>query len=308
MRIAIAISNHNQNKKVEFCVKELLKQKHKPEIIFVMSDAKPYKQYNNKDGIVVAINHNNQGRCTNRNSVIKPFLESNCDAIIFLDGDCYPSNVNFISNYNYLFKNNDLVFGIRKHTNINGLSKPPSDILTANMDNLWKKEDLNYDDLRIASGAVSAWKESKTFNEKMDLMLTGMIGWSCNFGMTKEGCLRLTKFMKRQWNVDGIFDYNTFGTKWGYEDVAMGIDAMFAKLNVTISPNVEITHKAHNRSDGLFDHVKGKHLIMDRYRALVNDKEVKNKVYTFWIVAIIFYFIGVIVGMVSIKAFLENLL
>jgi hypothetical protein len=49
-----------------------------------------------------------------------------------------------------------------------------------------------------------------------------------------------------------------------------GIDAMFAKLNVYIQDVSRVIHKSHNRSDGLFDHIKGKHLIMNRYRNLIN--------------------------------------
>jgi hypothetical protein len=49
-----------------------------------------------------------------------------------------------------------------------------------------------------------------------------------------------------------------------------GIDAMFAKLNIYIQDSAKVIHKSHNRSDGLFDHIKGKHLIMNRYRNLIN--------------------------------------
>lgn len=47
-------------------------------------------------------------------------------------------------------------------------------------------------------------------------------------------------------------------------------------LNIYIQDAAKVIHQSHNRSDGLFDHIKGKHLIMDRYRNLLK-KEKENK-------------------------------
>ena len=103
------------------------------------------------------------------------------DAIIFIDGDTIPKDNDFIEKYEVLFDDYDLIFGTREHTDISGLNVPPSDILTANMDELWQNKPLNYQDLRVVSKAVESWQNATSFNEKLDLMITGMIGWSCNF-------------------------------------------------------------------------------------------------------------------------------
>ena len=112
---------------------------------------------------------------------------------LFMDGDCFPDTDDFLGKYAVLLQKHDLVFGTRRHTDVDGLDMPPSDLLTANMDNMWKGNPIDYTDLRVVAGAVTAWQEAKTFSERLDLMLTGMIGWSCNFGFSKEGLIKLRK-------------------------------------------------------------------------------------------------------------------
>ena len=273
MKIAVNITNHNQNNLVDKAIESLNKQSVKPEMIFVTSDDTPYSssQYN-----VSCINHNQKGRCYNRNIVLLPFSRSGCEAIIFMDGDCYLEDPDFIKKYIKHFKKHDLVFGTRKHTDITGLEKPASDLLTANMDELWSDKPLNYTDLRVVTGAVEGWKKSKDFYERLDLMITGMIGWSCNFGFTFNGLLKHADFMKRYYGIFDIFDTKAFSGSWGYEDVAMGIDALFAGLDIWIDDDIEVIHNSHNRTDALFDHVRGRHIIMTRMRELEDKLKIKN--------------------------------
>lgn len=296
MKISIAITNHNQEKTVDFCIKQLQNQSIIPYEIFVLSDG---KKYYNKDATCIN-NKIKKGRCDNRNSVIEEFLATDSDALIFLDGDTYPKDTTFLEKYNKLLNKYDLIFGTREHTSINGLKLPASDLLTANMDELWLGKDLNYTDLRIVSGAVDAFQNAKTFDEKLDLMITGMIGWSCNFALTRDGIIKLTEFMQEKYNIKNcIFDSTTFSKNWGYEDVAMGIDALFAGLNIWIDEKVTVIHQSHNRSDGLFDHIKGRHLIMNRYRNLINTNNIKNKTYMSIILLYGFFMVGVITGLIT---------
>ena len=303
MKISICITNHNQNELVKQTIDILQYQYQKPEYIFVCSDD---KQFNSKDPSIICINNDKlKGRCENRNSVITEFLDSDSDALVFIDGDSYPKDKDFIIKYEDLFEKYDLVFGTREHTNITGLKKPASDLLTANMDNLWLKKPLDNTDLRVVSNAVKSWHNSKTFNEKLDLMITGMIGWSCNFGFTREGLLKHLKFMKKYYGKKEIFDSTAFNGSWGYEDVAMGIDALYAGLNIWISDEIKIVHKSHERSDGLFDHVQGRHLIMERVRNLEKVTKMKDKIYTSLIVLFWAYIIGVITGLVTMAVTLQ---
>ena len=260
MKIAVCIVNHNQNRIIEETLKKLKKQTQKPETIFVCSDGTPFKS---EDESVVTINNEkDSGRCINRNSVIEHFLGSDCDALIFIDGDSYPKNNKFIQLYEDELEKYDLVFGTRVHKlPAKKLKKAPSDYLTANMDRLWSKQYLSTKDLRIEAGAVETWKNTELFNEKLD---------------------------------DEAFD----GT-WGYEDVAMGLDALYAGLKIDIFSDAEIVHLAHERTDGLFDHVKGRHLIMDRMRNLEKAKKVKNAVYAGMIVGFTLYIVGVITGLLT---------
>lgn len=275
MRIGISITNHNQNKNIEKTLNILSKQTVKPDMIFICSDAKPF--ITDKDNVICINNDILKGRCQNRNSVISYFYKNELDALIFIDSDTYPKEKDFIEKYIEYFDNYDLIFGTREHTDISKLKVPPFDLLTANMDELWQKKPLNYQDLRVVSKAVESWQNATTFNEKLDLMITGMIGWSCNFGFTKVGLTKLLDFMKDNYGRREIFDSQAFSGSWGYEDVAMGLDALYANLAIWITDNVKILHKSHERTDKLFDHVKGRHLIMERNRNL--DKLTKQKIH-----------------------------
>jgi glycosyltransferase involved in cell wall biosynthesis len=298
MKIAVCIVNHNQNRIIEETLKKLKKQTQKPETIFVCSDGTPFKS---EDESVVTINNEkDSGRCINRNSVVEHFLGSDCDALIFIDGDSYPKNNKFIQLYEDELDKYDLVFGTRVHKlPAKKLKKAPSDYLTANMDRLWSKQYLSTKDLRIEAGAVETWKNTELFNEKLDLMLTGMICWSCNFGITRKGLIKHLKFRKKVYGHFNLFDDEAFDGTWGYEDVAMGLDALYAGLKIDIFSDAEIVHLAHERTDGLFDHVKGRHLIMDRMRNLEKAKKVKNAIYAGMIVGFTLYIVGVITGLLT---------
>ena len=310
MRIAVAIPNHDQHPMVTETIKMLYAQPTKPAAVYVMSDSKPFWDIHSL-GNVIPINNKDKflGRCGNRNSVIDKFLESDYEALVFLDGDCYPDSPDFLGTYAKLLDNYDLVFGTRRHDDVSTLDTPPSDLLTANMDNMWTGQPIDYTDLRKVSGAVDAWKESKTFSERLDLMLTGMIGWSCNFGFSRKGLKRLRTFQKKTYGLDeGIFDSEAFGDGWGYEDVAMGIDALYAGLDIWITDTVRVGHRSHNRTDGLFDHVRGRHKIMERYRML--DRYVKSHdgILRLAIAATAFFTAGLITGMVTMAINLQHIM
>ncbi len=304
MNIAIAIPNHNQHDMVRTTIAALQRQTVRPSTVYVLSDGKPYWNFPGESYpfCVVPINNSGKfiGRCGNRNSVVNPFLQSDNDALIFIDGDCSPMRVDFVERYETLLSNHDLIFGTREHTDIDNLEMPPSDILTANMDNMWVKKPIDYTDLRVVAGAVKAWNEAKTFSERLDLMLTGMIGWSCNFAFSKRGLTELTKFQKSTYGMaEGIFDSDAFKDGWGYEDVAMGIDALYAGLDISVTDSVKVLHQAHDRSDGLFDHVKGRHIIMERYRELDRNSRMKDWIYKAAIAASAFFTGGLITGLIT---------
>ena len=311
MKIAVAITNHNQHYQVRDTVAALYRQTVKPSTVYVLSDGKPYWNLPTDPYEVIPFNNSGKfmGRCGNRNSIIKPFLASDNDVLIFMDGDCSPLRIDFLETYARHMAKYDLVFGTREHSDITGLAKPPSDILTANMDNLYANRPIDYTDLRVVAGAVKAWEDANTFSERIDLMLTGMIGWSCNFAFTKKGLAALRKFQKETYGLaEGIFDSNTFKNGWGYEDVAMGIDALYAGLEIGIVDDVKVLHQVHDRTDGLFDHVKGRHLIMERYRELERNVKIKDLIGLVAIGASAFFTGGLITGLVTGTINLMNIL
>ena len=295
MKIALSITNHNQNSQVKDTLRRISRMSRKPDRIFVCSDGEPF--VSTYSGVTPINNTDMKGRCRNRNSVIPEFIKSGCDALVFIDGDSCPRDEDFFEKYEELFNTYDLVFGTREHGPVNGLVTPPSDLLTANMDNLWAGRPLDSTDLRVAAGAVTAWQKSRDFYERLDLMSTGMIGWSCNFGFTKASLGRFLEFMDTTYGRAEIFDSGAFNGKWGYEDVAMGIDALYAGLKIWISDEIVICHRAHERSDGLFDHVVGRHAVMERIRGLEKQKKIRNLAYTAMGLLFGTYILGVITGM-----------
>lgn len=193
-------------------------------------------------------------------------MESDNDALVFIDGDCEVRDPEFLSRYEEYFANYGLVYGTRRHTDVTGLTNPPSDLLTANMDELWGHKGLDYTDLRVKSGAVGLFQKTDDFYEKLDLMITGMISWSCNFGMTKQSLNEFLPFLEERFGCKGLFDSEAFNDGWGYEDIAMGIDALYCGIKIWIDTHIEVIHNSHNRSDTLFSHIAGRHKIMNRVR------------------------------------------
>lgn len=301
MKLAVAITCHNQHRMVKDTIRELCSGTLRPATIYVLSDGKPFWKLPGEPDDVIPLNNfgRNVGRCGNRNSAISKFLLSDCDALVFMDGDCYPDSSDFLMKYASLLENHDLVFGTRRHDSIAGLSLPPSDLLTANMDNLWSGRGIDYGDLRVVSGAMDAWKTARSFSERLDLMLTGMIAWSCNFGFSKNGLRKLRRFQERTYGMaDGIFDDDAFGDGWGYEDVAMGLDALYAGLDIDITDSVRVGHRSHDRSDGLFDHVKGRHAIMERARMLERYVRSPRKILWTSMVATAFFIGGLLTSII----------
>ena len=101
MKIAVAITNHNQHYQVRDTVAALYRQTLKPSAVYVLSDGKPYWNLPTDKYEVIPLNNSGKfmGRCGNRNSVIRPFLESDNDVLVFMDGDCSPLQVDFLETY-----------------------------------------------------------------------------------------------------------------------------------------------------------------------------------------------------------------
>ena len=298
MKLAVCIINHDQP--IDKVIKSLDKQTKKPDTIIICSDGKEIPHFLDRDDIISLDNSSDPGRCSNRNAGAKEFIDTDCDSVIFIDGDCVPKSKNFLAEMADQLDMFDLVYATRQHDlKDKKLKLPPSDLLTVNMDNLYRGKKLDLTDLRVASGAVEAFNSSDSFDERLDLMLTGMIGWSCCFGMTRKGLDKHLKFMKKIHCCAELFDSSAFDGTWGYEDVAMGIDALYAGLKITVCEKCSVVHDAHDRVDGLFDHVKGRHLIMQRARDIQNAVKVKDKAYLTMMFLFFAYIAGIITGLVT---------
>jgi len=290
--ITIIMPCHNQDDTVNFCIKKLESQTILHLDILVINDHSDKFEVDlsprGSIGSIKTIEAPIKGRSSTRNLGIKTALEDGADILIFMDGDTFPEHDNFVENHlkalgGHSSREPRLVFGTRKHTyrpielgdwnkegNYVRKEHPlfPSDLLTGNMDNLASYKDMDFRDLRIIAGVTDAFNDVEDFDEKADYILTGMVCWSCNFSVTKVALEKLNSLMVKVYGLDSWFDDRAFNTGWGYEDVALGLDAHFAGVDIKTNTDSDIFHFMHGRSDNLFTHIEGKHKIMERYRML----------------------------------------
>jgi hypothetical protein len=291
MKVSVCLLNHNQNEQITNTLSILKKQVKKPEHIFICSDA---KSFYSKDDSITCINKKNSKEL--QNNLIKEFFDSESDAIIFIAGDTYPKAKDFILNYSELLEKNDLVFGTLEHTNPRFLESPPTDLLTANMENMWHKERLDFTDLRVSSGAFLSWNNAKTFNHKLDLLITGLISACNNFAFTRKSLEKYLAFMNKTYNRNEIIDSSILNIHKG---TALGIDALYAGLTICVSEDVIAVHKVHEREEPLFGDIVNKHLILERVRNLDKTSKIKDRAYISMMLLFLMYIAGIITGLIT---------
>jgi glycosyltransferase involved in cell wall biosynthesis len=280
MRTIVVIPCHNQQELVNLCISRLKRQSVKPDLILVVNDHSflSLRKKTKETDLVRVIDSPRKGRVYTRNYGIEYAISNGYDAIVFLDGDCIPQDNNFIRNYLKALKSPQMaLFGMRKHIprpkylgdfrddldyEETQIKKYPSDLLTANLD---KKRKFDNKDLRVVSGAFNAFNKAKTKIEKLNLLATGMVSWSCNFCLTREAVLQLKSFRKEHYNQNNCFDIELFGDVWGGEDNVFGMDLLASGCEIRLVNKSHIYHFMHNRSDELFSHIQINNIMMNRY-------------------------------------------
>lgn len=299
MIVSVVVPCHNQEEIVKANINLLKNQSIVPDNIIVVNDHSTEFTIVSND-IVTVVDTKVQGRSSTRNLGIKVALDMGSDVIIFMDGDTVPENDLFIENYLGMFPEEHtwgkFVFGTRKHAKrpevdrcdeylkayhgecdaFTSLDRYPSDLLTANMDLIISDgpvefDDLDHRDLRIVAGIPNGFNQL-SMDEKIDHILTGMVTWSCNFALNRVGLDQLRAHNLMVHGREFWFDDNDFNSGWGYEDVALGLDALFSGVDIFMTTKSDIIHYIHGRSDELFTHVEGRHKIMDRYRKLYKNQ------------------------------------
>lgn len=286
----------DQERIIRYNLERIDKMSNKPDHVVVIDDHSSMPTLESTPcGWLHVYQADERGRASTRNKGLVEALKLGADVIIFMDGDSIAEDELYFERLDDYFKDPEkstLVFGTRVHeyeprdlnkwyegddTVYKTYPRKPSDLLTANMDNLQNGEPLDNRDLREVSGVVEALENAKSFNEKVDLILTGMVSWSCNFALNKKAALDVRKFMFNTYGAkDMIFDETAFRTQWGYEDVAFGLDSIFAGVDVQLQDQSRVVHFMHGRSDELYTHIQGRHLIMDRYRHILKVNENSN--------------------------------
>lgn len=288
-KIIIVLPCHNQEDIVKVNLELLKKQTRVPDHVIVVDDHSDNQTMrSSEDGWLLVVQGADRGRSTTRNRGIQEALENGADIVSFMDGDSLVEDDCFVERLlTHMGDHNleTLMFGTRIHSErpydlerwVAGENVPtqrfankPSDLLTANMDNMMRGADLDFRDLRVVANVLENYSKLETFDDRADFILTGMLTWSCNFAVTRSALDSLQELMAMVYGLRGMwFDEVTFRTQWGYEDVAFGLDALFAGVDVQIQDTARVVHFMHGRSDDLYSHIQGKHLIMDRYRALL---------------------------------------
>lgn len=299
MIITVVIPCQNQDAIVKVNIELLTVQTIVPDYIIVVNDHSKTFNIDPHDNIHV-IHTSIIGRSSTRNLGIEYALSLGSDVVIFMDGDTVPESQYFIENYIKMFPKEHpwgkFVFGTRKHIKrpVNPtdymrsvvsddadieytvLDKYPSDLLTGNMDLIVSDDSVGFDnldhrDLRIIAGIPNGFNQL-TMDEKVDHIITGMVTWSCNIAFNRKGLDQLRAHNLLVHGREFWFDDNDFNSGWGYEDVALGLDALFAGVDIFMTTKSDILHFIHSRSDELFTHVEGRHKIMNRYRKLYKNQ------------------------------------
>lgn len=289
-KVVVVLPCHNQEDIIKINISLLRDQTRPPDKVVVVDDHSDSFSLI-EDSFVRVVHGTSKGRSTTRNLGISTALEEGADILVFMDGDSVVEDELYIERLLTHFQDSSelsLIFGTRIHTErpldlerwVKGENVPrkryqkkPSDLLTANMDNLMVGNDLDYRDLRVVANVPENYAALTSFDEKADFILTGMVTWACNFAMTAPALRAIQGLMERVYGLNGMwFDEITFRTQWGYEDVAFGLDALFAGVDVQLQDDCRVIHFLHGRSDDLFVHIQGKHLIMNRYRELTRVK------------------------------------
>jgi len=267
----------------------------KPDHVVVIDDHSDVQTLrSSEDGWLRVVRGDERGRSSTRNRGIQEALAIGADIVVFMDGDSIAEDDLYFDRLSTYFDDPSvptLLFGTRVHVErpydfdkwLNGenvfyerYKNKPSDLLTANMDNLRDGLPLDHRDLREVAGVVNGFEALSDFNDKIDYMLTGMVSWSCNFAVTRSALDLVQLFMKKVYGLEGMhFDEVAFREQWGYEDIAFGVDALYAGVDVHIQDQSRVIHFMHGRGDDLFAHVHGKHLIMERYRHILQHLEDK---------------------------------
>ena len=279
---------HNQETIIRTNLELIKRQSRVPDNVVIVDDhSDNITLKDSTDGWVRVIHGGSRGRSTTRNRGIKEALDMGADLVFFMDGDSVPEDYKFFERFSKLVADVStpkMIFGTRVHTErpydfnkwlkgenpfFHKFQNMPSDLLTANMDNFQKHNPLDHTDLRSVAGVIESFNKLTNFHDKVDYMHTGMVSWSCNFAVTKTALLRINEFMKLVYNVDSWFDDEAFKSQWGYEDVAFGLDALYAGVSISMQDSSRVLHFMHGRSDDLYTHIQGKHLIMERYRHIL---------------------------------------
>lgn len=294
MSSSVIILCRDQQDFVNYAIAKLCEQTVLPRNIIVVDDGSIEPFYPIVDTLVTVIrNEKPVGRARGRNLGINRALTTGNNYLIFFDGDSFPADKYFIENYEKAFSehSSDCVsfYGMREHIqrpldfgeflkdsesySFKPIMKMPSSFLNSNNDNLYDnlyfQRDLDYEDYRDISGIVDLYGKMTSFNEKIDLILTGRITWSCNFAIDVHGIEAVNKINDYQFYFD-----DTEFKSWGHEDVAFGVDSMFAGVDCRLIKNTYIKHFLHERApeDTVVGRTAGRHKIMNRYRRLLTKK------------------------------------
>lgn len=294
-KVIVVLPCHNQADIIQIHLPLLRSQTIAPDEVIIVDDHSDEELsfLRTEDTWVSVVQGGGRGRSSTRNTGIAKALSKGADIILFMDGDSIVEDDCFIERLLTYFEKPStpaLVFGTRIHTErpydfnkwVDGETtayqrypNKPSDLITANMDNLMHGRDITYQDLREVARVTETFNELESFEEKVDHVLTGMVTWSCNFAMTRSAANVIAKLMFKEYSLEDMwFDEVAFRDQWGYEDIAFGLDALYAGVEVSIQDNSRVIHFMHGRSDDHFAHIQGKHLIMERYRSLLSSQSV----------------------------------
>jgi len=168
-----------------------------------------------------------------RNLGVKYANDNGYDAIIFIDGDCYPEP-DLIKAHNDLLKSDDPVITVGKRN----------------------EAKYGWHDQREKNGnfPIPIFNKSDRITREAFFVDSGVL-WTCNMGINRKAIDLMTSTNQTLYGRDELCSSDFCGT-WGGEDGFIGLEALY--LDISVMPvcaiDAGVRHNEHPRPLDKYDH------------------------------------------------------
>lgn len=168
-----------------------------------------------------------------RNLGVKYAQENGYEAIIFIDGDCYPEK-DLIKAHKALLDSNDPVITVgKRHEAKYGWHDQ-------------REKDESY--------PIPIFEKNERITKEAFFVDSGVV-WTCNMGINLSALNKMLSTNKTLYNREELCSSDFCGT-WGGEDGFIGLEALYLDISVmpVCTENAGVRHEEHPRPLEKYDH------------------------------------------------------